>query len=48
MLRQEPSYVAKQSIKNVPFIGRIAEACGTLFVDRGNKESKQAIMEQII
>lgn len=48
MLRQEPSYVAKASIKNVPFVGPVAEACGTLFVDRGNKESKNAILDQII
>jgi 1-acyl-sn-glycerol-3-phosphate acyltransferase len=38
MYRQPPSHVAKASIRNVPFIGHVAEAIGSLFLQRENKE----------
>lgn len=42
MVRQgEPSHISKVFVKQVPFIGTIATAVGSLFVDRANKENKK-------
>jgi lysophosphatidylcholine acyltransferase/lyso-PAF acetyltransferase len=47
MLSREPSHVAKEGIRTIPFVGPVAAACGTLFVDRDSKESKNTILDQI-
>lgn len=36
MQYQPPSYVAKSSVRKVPFVGTIAELCGCLFFDRSS------------
>ena len=38
MYRQPPSHVSKASVKDIPFIGHIADSCGCLFLERENKD----------
>ena len=40
MCYQPPSFVAKGSVRDVPFVGKIAEICGCLFFDRSSKEER--------
>lgn len=40
--------LAKMGVKSWFLVGRISEAAGTLFVKRDNKESRNAVVEQII
>lgn len=36
MTRQPPSHVSKASVRKIPGVGKIAEAVGCLFLDRGD------------
>lgn len=36
MYRQPPCHVSKASVRKVPFIGHLADACGCLFLEREN------------
>jgi 1-acyl-sn-glycerol-3-phosphate acyltransferase len=47
MLRQPPSHVAKGSIIRMPFVGTVADACGTLFFDRGDKSGTKDVLSLI-
>ena len=47
MSRQPPSNLAKASVRKLPGLGIIAASVGSLFIDRGNKDSKKDIMMQI-
>lgn len=47
MLKQEPSHVAKSSIKKVPFAGPVTMAVGSLFVDRGDKGQHNNLLDLI-
>jgi 1-acyl-sn-glycerol-3-phosphate acyltransferase len=47
MLRQPPGHVAKGSVLNMPFIGIVADACGTLFFDRGDKAASKDLISLI-
>jgi len=43
-----PSFVSKKSVKNYPFIGMIATAIDSVFLDRaGTKEEKIAVGQAI-
>ena len=37
LINYQPSYVAKEGTKNIPFIGRAAEMAGSLFLKRASK-----------
>lgn len=37
MQKTPPAFVSKAATRKVPFIGKIAETCGSIFIDRGNK-----------
>jgi 1-acyl-sn-glycerol-3-phosphate acyltransferase len=47
MYHQPPSFVSKDSVLKIPFIGKIAEICGSLFLSRGSKDSRKDILKQI-
>ena len=47
MYRQPPSHVAKAAVENLPFIGSIASACGCLYLDRGDGDSRKDMFTQI-
>jgi len=36
MLRKQPSHVSEASVRKIPGVGKIAEAVGCLFLDRGD------------
>ena len=41
MIRQPPSHVSKVSVRKIPGVGKIAEAVGCLFLDRGDNNQKK-------
>ena len=43
-----PSVIAKQSVRDIPVIGRYAELAGCLFLQREDKGSQRSIVSQII
>ena len=45
--RQSYGFIAKSGVKNIPFVGPIAEAIQCLFVDRLNKNSKMQTFEKL-
>lgn len=42
-----PSFIAKRSVRNLPFVGYSAWRCGTLFLDRVDKNSRAAMYDSI-
>jgi 1-acyl-sn-glycerol-3-phosphate acyltransferase len=42
-----PGFLAKDEIKKLPFVGKIAECMQGIFVKRGSEESKQWTLDQI-
>jgi 1-acyl-sn-glycerol-3-phosphate acyltransferase len=40
-------FLAKAEVRSYPFIGRIARSVGTIFVDRSDKQSRQAAREAL-
>ena len=42
-----PSYVAKNTVKKIPFVGVSATQAASCYVDRSDKESKHKTFEQI-
>ena len=38
---QLPAFIAKKEVRDIPFVGTIAGACGSLFIERGTKNSLQ-------
>ena len=42
-----PSYVAKNTVKNIPFVGVSATQAASCYVDRSDKDSKTRTFEQI-
>lgn len=48
MYRQPPSHVSKAGVFKLPFVGYLADVFGCLFIDRGNKDQKKDLLEQIV
>jgi 1-acyl-sn-glycerol-3-phosphate acyltransferase len=48
MWYQPPSYVSKASVRDLPFIGNVAALCGSLFLERASKDSRDTTLEKII
>ena len=46
-VRPMPGFIAKESIKEIPSVGLIATAVGTLFMSRKSKEDRLLIFENI-
>lgn len=42
-LRQYPCIIAKQEVRNIPFIGPISDAAGNIHIDRSSINSKRSI-----
>jgi len=42
-----PSFVAKVSVENIPFVGPLARAIQCLFVQRANDQSRAEVIEQV-
>jgi 1-acyl-sn-glycerol-3-phosphate acyltransferase len=40
-------FLAKQEVKRYPLIGWVAQAIGTIFVDRGNRDSRRRAREKL-
>ena len=40
MYHQTPSFVSKSAVLKIPFIGKIAELCGSLFLERASNDSR--------
>ena len=47
MQMQAPSFIAKSTVRQVPFVGKIAEIVGSLFIDRGDKDKRAALVDTI-
>jgi lysophosphatidylcholine acyltransferase/lyso-PAF acetyltransferase len=47
MYRQEPSHVSKAGVYDIPFVGPIAAGVGCLFINRGSKDERKDLLEQI-
>lgn len=48
MISQSPSHVAKEGVKNIPFVGQCASMFGCLWVKRDSKDSKSGMYQQIM
>lgn len=46
-IRPMPGFIAKNSLKQFPSIGPIATAAGSYFLDRTDKESRDAVFKKI-
>ena len=47
MCKYVPSYVAKEGVRNIPFVGKVAEVAGCCFFDRGDKNQKRGMLNVI-
>ena len=43
-----PGFIADNHVREVPSVGQIATAVGTLFLNRSDKNNRSAIFKQII
>ena len=42
-----PGFIAKKSIKNIPSVGLVSTAIGSLFMDRRDKSDKNKLFDMI-
>ena len=47
MSRYPTSFIAKASVEHLPFVGMIASSCGSLYIQRGSKDARASMFEQI-
>lgn len=45
--RPMPGFIAKKSIKNIPSVGLVSTAIGSLFMDRRDKSDKNKLFDMI-